>query len=61
MLWFPVVNVFGYQKGWFEILAILMFPISLGKNIISVVQMFYAARNIGAFDIVQRERARQGE
>lgn len=49
-----VVTIFGYEKGWFEILAVLTFPISLGKNFISVVQMIYAAKNIAANDAAQK-------
>lgn len=53
-----VATIFGYQKGWIEILATLTFPISLLKNIISVVQMVDAARNIAAVDVIQRGRSK---
>lgn len=54
-----VVLIYGYNRGLFEILAFITFPISLMKNLINILQMFYAAKNIASHDVARRASASQ--
>ncbi len=55
----PPVPLFGYQVGFWVLLAILTAPISVIKNLISVLQLVVAARNIVGLDLVERAGLRR--
>lgn len=52
----PIIPLFGSSIGLWTLLAFVTFPVSLTKNLISVLQMVLAARNVGALDVAQRVR-----
>jgi hypothetical protein len=43
---------------WPQVLALLCFPICLGKNIINVVQLWKASKILVGVDLAEREQAR---
>lgn len=47
---------FGYEVGCWVLLAIICFPISFLKQVVSVVQMVVAFKNIAALDVVERAK-----
>ena len=53
------VPVFGYQVGLCVVLAVLTFPISFLKNVVSVIQLVVAVKNIVALDVIERARRRE--
>ena len=55
-----VVNAFGRMVGVWQVLAVVTFPISMLKQVVSVIQLIVACKNIGALDVVARSRASAG-
>lgn len=53
---FIVPLPFGYEVGCWVLLAIICFPISFLKQVVSVVQMVVAFKNIAALDVVERAK-----
>ena len=51
------VSVFGLMVGMWQVLAVVTFPISMLKQVISVIQLVIACKNIGALDAVARARS----
>ncbi len=56
-----VVSFFGYQVGIWIVISILTGPICVLKQLVSVMQLIAACRNLGGLDSVQRARAKQGQ
>lgn len=59
MLYFEhgyMFNVFGLMFGVWQVLAVVTFPISILKQLVSVIQLIVACKNIGALDVVARAR-----
>lgn len=52
------VHLFGYQIGVWYVLAGVTLPISFLKQIVSVVQLVVACKNLGALDAVARAKQR---
>lgn len=52
------VTLFGHSIGIWYILAGVSLPISFLKQVVSVVQLVAACRNLGALDVVARARQR---
>ena len=50
------VNLFGFEVGMWCILAMVTAPISFLKQVVSVVQLVVACRDLGALDVVIRAR-----
>ena len=46
--------------GVWQILAVVTFPISMLKQVVSVIQLIVACKNIGALDVVARSRISGG-
>ena len=53
------VHIFGHVIGFWYVLAIVTFPISFMKQVVSVVQLVAASQNIGALDVISRERKKK--
>ena len=56
----PAVNVFGREVGVWQVLAVVTFPISMLKQVVSVIQLIVACKNLGALDVVARSRVSAG-
>ena len=56
----PIVNMFGREVGMWQVLAVVTFPISMLKQVVSVIQLIVACKNLGALDVVARSRALAG-
>lgn len=56
----PVVSVFGLTIGLWQMLAVVTFPISMLKQVVSVIQLIDACKDIGALDVVSRSRLSNG-
>ncbi|XP_064391599.1 CDP-diacylglycerol--inositol 3-phosphatidyltransferase-like [Halichondria panicea] len=57
MLYFtpgPTLTVFGYEVGAWYLVAIVTFPVSFLKQVVSVVQLIVASQNIGVLDANSR-------
>ena len=50
---FTAVNLFGHHVGLVSIIALLTSPICILKQLISVIQLVTACRNLGHFDGIQ--------
>lgn len=50
------VSLFGYDTGVWPIMAVVTFPISFLKQMVSVLQLVVASQNIGALDAAARSR-----
>ncbi len=48
------VTVFGYEVGAWHLVAIVTFPVSFLKQVVSVVQLIVASQNIGVLDANSR-------
>ena len=55
----PLITILGYEKGLFELMAIMSFPIFLLKQIVSVIQLFTAAQKIAQYDTEKRSQPQQ--
>ena len=53
------VHIFGHVIGFWHALAIVTFPISFMKQVVSVIQLVEASQNIGALDVISRERKKK--
>ena len=56
-----VVNFFGYHVGLWYLLAFITLPISFLKQMVSVVQLVVACKNLGGLDAVARVRQKEAE
>ena len=43
-----------------QVLALVTFPISMLKQVVSVIQLIVACKNLGALDVVARSRVSTG-
>jgi len=50
------VSLFGYDAGVWPIMAVVTFPISFLKQMVSVLQLVVASQNIGGLDAAARSR-----
>lgn len=53
-----LVTLFGHSIGMWYILAGVSLPISFLKQVVSLIQLVVACRNLGALDVVARARQR---
>ena len=51
------VPFFGFQLGIYLVMSIILLPISFLKQVVSVIQLVVAAKDIAAFDQLKRARA----
>lgn len=56
---FFVVLLFGYEVGIWMIVAIVTFPFQFMRQIICILQLSYACKEIAAFDLKQRLTRKQ--
>ncbi len=50
------VTLLGYEVGAWHVVAVVTFPISFLKQVVSVVQLIVASRNIGVLDVNKRTK-----
>lgn len=55
----PSVTVLGYEVGVWYIIAGVSLPISFLKQVVSVVQLVVACKNLGSLDAVARARQKE--
>ena len=53
------VSVFGYEIGLWHVVAVMTFPVSFLKQVVSLVQLVVASQNIGVFDANERKKNRK--
>ena len=52
-------SVFGYEIGLWHVVAVVTFPVSFLKQVVSLVQLVVASQNIGVLDSSRREKNRK--
>ena len=53
------VHILGHVIGFWYVLAIVTFPISFMKQVVHIILLVAASRNIGALDVISRERKKK--
>ena len=56
---YSTVSVVGYEIGLWHVVAVVTFPVSFLKQVVSLVQLVVASQNIGVFDSNERMKSRK--